>query len=36
MTLKIYTHVTDSMAENLIYELEEYDEEFINNYGYNN
>lgn len=31
MTLRIYTHVTDKMAQNLIRELEEYDNDFKNN-----
>ncbi|SCT79492.1 Integrase [Staphylococcus xylosus] len=31
MTLRIYTHVTDNMAQNLINELEEYDKDFKNN-----
>ncbi|PTJ81242.1 hypothetical protein BU055_11430 [Staphylococcus succinus] len=31
MTLRIYTHVTDSMAQNLINQLEAYDNDFKNN-----
>ncbi|WP_366516431.1 tyrosine-type recombinase/integrase [Staphylococcus pettenkoferi] len=31
MTLRIYTHVTDSMAQNMINELEAYDKDFNNN-----
>ncbi|UQW80439.1 hypothetical protein [Staphylococcus edaphicus] len=31
MTLRIYTHVTDNMAKNLINELEAYDKDFKNN-----
>lgn len=31
MTLWIYTHVTDNMAQNLINELEAYDKDFKNN-----
>ncbi|MFW3535538.1 tyrosine-type recombinase/integrase [Staphylococcus caprae] len=31
MTLRIYTHVTDNMAQNLINELEAYDKDFKNN-----
>lgn len=30
MTLRIYTHVTDNMAQNLINELEHFDEEYQN------
>ena len=31
MTLRIYTHVTDNMTQNLINELEEYNKDFKNN-----
>ena len=30
MTLRIYTHVTDNMAQNLINEQEAYDKDFNN------
>jgi len=35
MTLIIYTHVTDNMVQNLINELEAYDEDFKNNINEN-
>lgn len=35
MTLRIYTNVTDNMAQNLINELEAYDEDFKNNINEN-
>ncbi|MDU0461655.1 hypothetical protein [Staphylococcus ureilyticus] len=35
MTLRIYTNVTDNMVQNLINELEAYDEDFKNNINEN-